>query len=155
MSKQGKRANNSDESVKSTDTDIALSCLAACDDPIAQRLIPFSFSEEDIKDICDSLPSIHADIAEAIQKEERKNLRDRLRQISHKYINPNKYRSNLCYFYMEAYCLLMIDALPTSNERKVSLEEFLVEFPDFCATKDLNKLFKYVTKNHTLPTLRD
>lgn len=149
MSNKGKRAN---EAAKSTGADTAVRCLAVMHDPIAQRLIPFSFSEEELKDICDRLPSIHADIAEAIKNEKRKNLRESLRKIAHKYINPNKYKCNICYFYMEAYCLLMVDELPGSNERKVSFEEFLVEFPDFCASNDLNELYKYVTNNYTPPT---
>ena len=97
-----------------------------------ENLFPFSFSEEEIKDILPNLPSIHAKIEEAAKSKKRKDLRDNLRLIAYDYINPNKYKNNICFWYIEAFCLRVVGKLPDSAGRKLSsISEFLDEFPEF------------------------
>jgi hypothetical protein len=115
-------------------------------DPRIQRLIPFSFDEVELAHIMDQLPQIHADVEEAVKEMKRKrDLRETLADIAKNYIAPSKIRTNKCFWYMEAYCLLLVDALPDAAERRVSFEKFLEEFPDVEAENHIEqrKRFEY------------
>ena len=101
-------------------------------DPRIDRLIPFSFKEEEVQDIIPHLPQLHADIYEAVQTVQRKrDLREALGEIAKKYMKPAKIRTNPCFMYMEAICLILVESLPDSAKRRVTVEEFNKEFPEF------------------------
>jgi hypothetical protein len=101
-------------------------------DPRIERLLPFSFEQEDVQEIADQLPQLHHDIEKAVQEVHRKlDLRETLNEIAKKYVKPTKVRTNPCFMYMEAYALLLVDGLPDSAKRRVSMEEFAKEFPEF------------------------
>ena len=100
--------------------------------PSMDRLVPFSFCENEIAPIRDRLPEIHDQIAEVIRGVRRKkDLREALRTVAYRYMNPSKYKSNMCFWYMEAYCILLLYAHPDSDDRKVTMQQFLLDFPEF------------------------
>lgn len=104
----------------------------ALSDPRIERLLPFSFKEEDVQEIASHLPQLHKDIEEAVQKVRRKlDLREMLGEIAKNYVKPSKMRTNPCFMYVEAYALLLVDGLPDSAKRRVGMEEFAKEFPEF------------------------
>jgi hypothetical protein len=100
--------------------------------PSVNRLVPFSFSEREILPIYGRLPEIHEEIAIAVRNcRRKKDLRESLRVVAYRHMNPSKYKSNMCFWYMEAYSILLLYEHPESDERKVSLEQFINEFPEF------------------------
>ena len=104
----------------------------ALSDPRIERLLPFSFEKKEVKEIADHLPQLHKDIEEAVQEVRRKlDLREMLGEIARKYVKPSKVRTNPCFMYMEAYALLLVDGLPDSAKRRVNMEEFAEESPEF------------------------